>query len=218
MFKRNSIVYDINIICKVICTFLMMIAMILLKVPSVLVFLGIFFLGISLEFRKISIITMMGILLSILATFHPSIFWLPKIILFVTYLCLLKKITKASEMRYVLEVTLYKFQSKKITFRILYMIYFFKQLRKNMRILDRLRDEYGMVRDFFYMKFTLKKAWKKTKYEMKDLIMMNDLRFYNYSKNRAYTEKPKWEKWDTKYLLVHILVLIVFYICGRNIW
>ncbi len=218
MFKSNSIVYDINIICKVICTLFMLLSIILLKVPSVLVFLGIFFLGIGLEFRKISILSIIGILFSILATFYHSIFWLPKMILFITYLCLLKKITKAPELRYVLEVTLYKFQSKKVTFRILYMIYFFKQLRKNMRILDRLRDEYGMARDFFYLRFTFKKAWKKTKYEMKDLITMNDLRFYNYSKDRTYTEKPKWERWDTKYLLVHMLILIVFYAFGRNIW
>ena len=84
-----------------------------------------------------------------------------------------------------------------------------------MRILDRLRDEYGMARDFFYTRFSLKKAWKKTKYEMKEMIVMNDLRFYNYSKQRTYTEKPKWERWDTKFLFVHIMLSTLLIVFGR---
>lgn len=215
MFKSNSIVYDINIICKVLSVLCMLVTFIILKSPVFLVFLGLFFLIISLEFKKTAILAMIGILLSILSTFMLVIFWIPKTILFITYLCLVKRITNAAEMRYALEVTLYKFQSKKITFHILYFIYFFKQLRKNMRILDRLRDEYGMARDFFYLRFTLKKAWRKTKYEMKELIMMNDLRFYNFSKKRTYVEKPHWESWDTKYLFIHITLGVLFYIYGR---
>lgn len=215
MFKSNSIVYDINIICKVISILCMLVTFIILKSQVFLVFLGVFFLVIALEFKKTAILTMIGILLAILSTFIPAIFWIPKIILFIAYLCLVKRITNAAEMRYALEVTLYKFQSKKITFHILYFIYFFKQLRKNMRILDRLRDEYGMARDFFYIRFTLKKAWKKTKYEMKELITMNDLRFYNFSNKRTYVEKPRWESWDTKYLFVHIVLGVLFYIYGR---
>lgn len=215
MFKSNSIVYDINIICKVISILCMLVTFIILKSQVFLVFLGVFFLVIALEFKKTAILTMIGILLAILSTFIPAIFWIPKIILFIAYLCLVKRITNAAEMRYALEVTLYKFQSKKVTFHILYFIYFFKQLRKNMRILDRLRDEYGMARDFFYIRFTLKKAWKKTKYEMKELITMNDLRFYNFSNKRTYVEKPRWESWDTKYLFVHIVLGVLFYIYGR---
>jgi len=215
MFKKNSMVYDINIICKLICALLMMVSFILIKIPSVTVFLGIFFLGTCLEFRKITILNMIGVLLAILSTFHPSFFWLAKIVIYLSYLCLLKKITEASEFRYLLEVTLYKFQSKKITFRILYCIYFFKQLRKNMKILDRLRDEYGMARDFFYTRFSFKKAWKKTKYEMKEMIVMNDLRFYNYSKRRTYTEKPRWERWDTKYLFCHLIIFVLLFVFGR---
>ena len=190
MFKENSIVYDMNIICKLICALLMLVTLIFIKIPTIIVFLGIFFLGIGLEFRKITVLNMVGVLIAILSTFYPSLLWVTKLLIYLSYLCLFKKITKASEFRYLLEVTLYKFQSKKITFRILYCIYFFKQLRKNIKILDRLRDEYGMARDFFYTRFSLKKSWKKTKYEMKELIIMNDLRFYNYSNKRTYTEKP----------------------------
>lgn len=215
MFKENSIVYDMNIICKLICALLMLVTLIFIKVPTIIVFLGIFFLGIGLEFRKITVLNMVGVLIAILSTFYPSLLWVTKLLIYLSYLCLFKKITKASEFRYLLEVTLYKFQSKKITFRILYCIYFFKQLRKNIKILDRLRDEYGMARDFFYTRFSLKKSWKKTKYEMKELIIMNDLRFYNYSNKRTYTEKPRWERWDIKYLFFHIVLSTLLFIFGR---
>ena len=50
---------------------------------------------------------------------------------------------------------------------------------------------------------------------MKEFIMMNDLRFYNYSKERTYIEKITWERWDTKYLLFHILIFIVTFLLGR---
>ena len=158
---------------------------------------------------------MIAILFAIAANFIEGILWLPKLILLLVYLLLVKKFTKTSELRYLLEVTLYKFQSKQITFKILNIIYFFKQLRKNINIFDRLRDEYGMAKDFFYIRFSFKKAWKKTRYEMKEFIMMNDLRFYNYSKERTYIEKITWERWDTKYLLFHILIFIVTFLLGR---
>ncbi len=215
MFKSNSMIYDINIICKVLCILLMMLDIILLKNTTVLVFLGLILLGISLESKKISILVMIGILFSIASTFYTSIFGISKAIILIAYLCIIKKITNASEMRYLLEVTLYKFQSKRITFRTIYVIYFYKQFKKNMKILERLREEYGMARDFFYIGFTIKKAWKKTKYEMKEIITMNDLRFYNFSKQRSYIEKPRWESWDSKYLFIHLTITIVLLIYGR---
>lgn len=215
MFKSSSIVYDINIICKILSIILMITSLTLLKSPVFLVFIGLFFLVTTLEFKKISILAMIGTFLSILATFYSPILFFSKLILLLIYMCLVKKITSAAEMRYILEITLYKFQSKKITFYILYIIYFFKQLKKNVKILDRLRDEYGMVRDLFYIRYSLRKAWKKTKYEMRELIQMNNLRFYNFSKQRTYVEKPKWESWDTKYLLIHLVFTVLICIYGR---
>lgn len=215
MFKKDSIFYDINSICKMICVLILLIAFLLLKQPPFLVFIGIFLWVISLEFKKTSILSMVGILLSIVASFYPQFLWIPKILLFCIYLSLVKKLTNPTQLRYMLEVTLYKFQSKKITFHILYLIYFFRHIKENMKVLDRLREEYGMRKDLFYFCFSLKKAWKKSKYEMNDLITMNSIRFYNYSKKRTYVEKPTWERWDTKYLLFHIMIFIVIYMYGR---
>ncbi len=215
MFKKDSIFYDINSICKMLCVFLFLLTLLLLKQPPFLVLIGIFLWVISLEFRKTNLATMIGILLAIGASFEPKILWIPKILFFCVYLSLVKKLTNPTQLRYMLEVTLYKFQSKKITFRILYMIYFFRHIKENMKVLDRLREEYGMRKDFFYFRFSLKKAWKKSKYEMEDLITMNTIRFYNYSKKRTYVEKPTWERWDTKYLLFHIMIFAVIYLYGR---
>ncbi len=215
MFKSNSIIYDINILSKAISLILVIISLIALQQPTFLVAFGLITLIIAFPLKNTSVIAMIAILFAIAANFIEGILWLPKLILLLVYLLLVKKFTKTSELRYLLEVTLYKFQSKQITFKILNIIYFFKQLRKNINIFDRLRDEYGMAKDFFYIRFSFKKAWKKTRYEMKEFIMMNDLRFYNYSKERTYIEKITWERWDTKYLLFHILIFIVTFLLGR---
>ena len=137
-----------------------------------------------------------------------------KLITILVYILIIKKITNSQELRYVLEVTLYKFQSKKITFHILYFMYFFKYLKKNIKLMNNLREDYGMEKDWNYRKFALKKAYDKTKYEIKELMMMNEIRFYNYSSTRTYIEKTNWESWDTKYLMFHILVFIFILIYG----
>lgn len=215
MFKSNSIIYDINIVSKAISLIIVVVSLIVLNQPTFLVALGLVSLVISFPFKNTSVISMIAVLFAIITNFVEGILWIPKVILLLVYLLLIKKFTKASELRYLLEVTLYKFQSKQITFKILNMIYFFKQLRRNINIFDRLRDEYGMAKDSFYIRFSFKKAWKKTKYEMKEFIMMNDLRFYSYSKERTYIEKTTWERWDTKYLLFHILILAITIVLGR---
>lgn len=215
MFKNNSIIYDINIVSKAISLIPVIVSLIVLHQPTFLVALGLISLVIAFPFKNTSVIAMITVLFAIIANFVEGILWIPKLILLLVYLLIVKKFTKASEFRYLLEVTLYKFQSKQITFKILNKIYFYKQLRKNINIFDRLRDEYGMAKDSFYIWFSFKKAWKKTKYEMKEFIMMNDLRFYSYSKERTYIEKITWESWDTKYLLFHILILAVTIVLGR---
>ena len=87
-------------------------------------------------------------------------------------------------------------------------------MKKNYKVLGVLRNEYGIKKDWFYLKFSWKKAYHKTKYEMKEFLTMNNLRFYNYSSKRTYLDKPTWERWDTGYLLFHILLLAFIIIYG----
>ncbi|HIT21558.1 MAG TPA: hypothetical protein IAB56_01115 [Candidatus Scybalousia intestinigallinarum] len=214
MFKKDSLLYEVNIISKLISSLLVIISLLFLNSTALIVLVSVILCFLSLEFKFISKVGIIGVLLSILATFYPQFLGITKFIIFIEYIMLIKKVTDSSELRYILEVTLYKFQSKKITYHILYIIYFFRYLKKNMKLLDNLREDYAIEKDFFYIRFSLKKALAKTKHEIHDLMEINELRFYNYTSKRTYIERPTWEKWDTNYLLFHIAVLIFAIIYG----
>lgn len=214
MFNKDSILYQVNVISKFIGVILLLISLMVLKTPGFVVLTSIILLSLSVSFRYTFRYSILSLLITILASFFPQIMWMSKIFIFINYLILIKKLTKAVDLRYILEVTLYKFQSKKITYRILYLIYFFKYLKLNHKVLSKLRDEYGIKKDLFYFKFSWKKAYQRTKYEMKEFLTMNNLRFYNLSSKRTYVEQPTWERWDTGYVLFHILLLIFIIIYG----
>ncbi len=214
MFKKDSLLYEVNIISKLISSLLVIVSLLFLHSSALIVLISVVLCFLSLEFKFISKVGIFGVLLSILTTFYPQFMGITKFIIFMEYIMLIKKVTDSSELRYILEVTLYKFQSKKITYHILYIIYFFRYLKKNMRLLDNLREDYAIEKDFFYIRFSLKKAYAKTKHEIRDLMEINQLRFYNYTSKRTYIEKPTWEKWDTNYLLFHIAVLVFMIIYG----
>lgn len=214
MFNKDSILYQVNIISKVTGIMLTLICIIMIKIPSFIVLLSVVLLIISFNYNFIFKYSVFNLIIAIIASFYPPLLWISKILLFINYIIIVKKITKASDLRYVLEVTLYKFQSRKITYRILYTIYYFKYLNRNYRLLGRLKDEYGIENDWFFIKFRWNKAKSKTKNEMNEFITMNSLRFYNYSKNRTYIEKPTWERWDNYYVIAHTILLIFIIIYG----
>ena len=214
MFNKDSILYQVNIISKFIGIILSLIGIIILKIPGFIVLISIVLLTLSISFKYTFRYSIISLIISIIASFFPQILWISKILIFINYLILIKKLTKAVDLRYILEVTLYKFQSKKITYKVLYLIYFFKYLKLNHKTLSKLRDEYGIKKDWFYFKFSWKKAYQKTKYEMSEFLIMNNLRFYNLSSKRTYLEKPTWERWDTLYVLFHILLLVFITIYG----
>lgn len=214
MFNKDSILYQVNIISKFIGIILSLIGIIILKIPGFIVLISIVLLTLSTSFKYTFRYSIISLIISIIASFFPQILWISKILIFINYLILIKKLTKAVDLRYILEVTLYKFQSKKITYKVLYLIYFFKYLKLNHKTLSKLRDEYGIKKDWFYFKFSWKKAYQKTKYEMSEFLIMNNLRFYNLSSKRTYLEKPTWERWDTLYVLFHILLLVFITIYG----
>lgn len=218
MYSRDSILYQVNIISKFIGIILALIGIILLKIPGFIVLISFILLVLSVQYKYTFRYSIITLVITIIASFYPQILWISKILIFINYLILIKKLTSTSELRYILEVTLYKFQSKKITYRILYIIYFTKYLKDNHKTYIKLWNEYGLKKDSFYYKFTWKKAYHKTKHEMKEFITMNDLRFYNYSSSRTYLERPTWESWDSGYVLFHLLILLFIIIYGGLLW
>ncbi len=216
MFNKNSIIKEVNIINKLVCYLLILIALIICREPIFIVFVNLTLLIITRQYSKLFKTNLVIMFLSILSIFFPQILWITKIGILIIYTVLLKKVTQTVELRYVLESTLYRFQSKKITYKILYAIYFIKYFKKNIERMLVLKDDYSMPLNYKLIKFIIKHAYNKTKNQMEIFIEVNKLRFYNDSKNRTYIEKKEtWESWDTNYLIAHIIIILLTVFYGR---
>ncbi|MCI5967192.1 MAG: hypothetical protein MRZ42_02250 [Tenericutes bacterium] len=216
MFNKNSIIKEVNIINKLVCYLLILIALIICREPIFIVFVNLTLLIITRQYSKLFKTNLVIMFLSILSIFFPQILWITKIGILIIYTVLLKKVTQTVELRYVLESTLYRFQSKKITYKILYAIYFIKYFKKNIERMLVLKDDYSMPLNYKLIKFIIKHAYNKTKNQMEIFIEVNKLRFYNDSKNRTYIErKETWESWDTNYLIAHIIIMLLTVFYGR---
>jgi len=215
MFSDNSILKEVNIINKVICFIIVLVSLVLCDDPVFMLFVDIFLLLITREYKKIFKVTVISAFFTILSVFYSQFLWITKVLMLIIYFMLLQRVTKAIELRYVLEYTLYRFKSKKITYRILYGIYFIKYYKDNLIRLFLLKDDYGLKFDFSLIKFILIKSFYKTKYQLTELMEINKLRFYNYYKDRSYIEKISWESWDVNYNIYHIIILLLTYFYGR---
>lgn len=215
MYNDNSILNEVNILNKFFCYLLVIICLLICNESIFLLLINLVYLLITKQYQNLFKINIVNTVILILCMFFPQFLWITKIITLIIYTILLKKVTKATELRYILESTLYRFQSKKLTYRILYFIYFVKIYKNNIKKMLILKDDYKIKINFDFIKFTLKKSYKKTKIELNNLMEINKLRFYNYSKERTYVEKPTWETWDTSYLISHIIIFLFTLFYGR---
>lgn len=216
MFNNNSIINEVNVINKLVCYLLVVLALIICKQPIFMMFVGLTLLIITRQYRRLFKTNLIVMILSLLAIFFPQILWITKLIILIIYTILLKKVTKTIELRYLLESTLYRFQTKRITYRILYIVYFIKYFKQNIKKMLLLKDDYSMKLNSKLIKFIIKNSYYKTKNQMETFIEVNKLRFYNDSKNKTYIEKKEiWESWDTNYLVFHIIILLLTCFYGR---
>lgn len=215
MFNENSIINEVNVINKVICYLLVIICLFICNEPIFLLFVDIILLLITKQYLFLFKINVINTFFLVFNIFFSQFLWITKILTLIIYTILLKKVTKAVELRYVLESTLYRFQSKKITYHILYIIYFIKYYKNYLKHLFILKDDYGMKLNFEFTKFIIIKSYQKTKLVLDNLMEINKFRFYNYSKERTYIEKPTWESWDTNYLISHIIIFLLTVFYGR---
>ena len=215
MFSDTSILKEVNILNKFIC-FLMVITMfIVIKDITFLIVIDSFFLLMTKEYKNIFIYNNIITLFLILSIFYSPLLWINKIMLLVLYLIMLKKVTKSSELRYLIEVSLYRFKNKKITYRLFYFIYFIKNFKEHFKRMLVLKDDYLIRLNPKFLMFIIKESYKSAKRKRKDFIEINSMRFYNYSSNRTYIEKNTWESWDSTYLITHIIILVITFIYGR---
>lgn len=215
MFNDNSILKEVNIINKVICFLLVLVSLIICNDAIFLLFVDLFLMFVTREDSNLFKITIVNIFFTIISIFFSQFLWISKILVLITYFVLLKKVTKAIELRYVLEYTLYRFKNKRITYRVLYVIYFVKYYKDNLVNLFLLKDDYGLTYSFSLIKFIVVKSFYKTKNKLNELMEINKLRFYNYYKNRTYIEKITWESWDVNYMIYHIIILLLTIFYGR---
>lgn len=215
MFNDTSIIKEVNILNKVICYLLILLSIIICKDLVLLLIFDIFLLLVTKEYKNLFRFNILLTVLIILNIFFPHFLWIIKIFMLVIYTILLKKVTKLVELRYVIEVTFYRFQTKKITYRIFYMIYFLKSFNKNFKRMLLLKDDYEMKIDIKFLIFIIRQSYIKAKLTKEEFLEINNMRFYNYSGNRTYMEKNTWESWDTTYLVCHVLITLIIFIYGR---
>jgi len=215
MFDDTSIIKEVNILNKVLCYILVLIMLIVGKDPIYILIVDMFFLLLTKSFKKMFITNILLTGLVVLNIFFPHFLWIIKILFLVLYILLLKKVTKLSELRYVIEVTLYRFKNKKITYRLFYFIYFLKNFNNNIKRMLVLKDDYLIKLDFKFLYFIIKESYKKAKAARREFVVINSMRFYNYSEKRTYIEKITWESWDNTYLISHIIILVLTFFYGR---
>lgn len=215
MFSDTSIIKEVNILNKVLCYIMVLIMLIICKDSIYILIADIFFLLLTKNFKKMFISNIALTVLVILNIFYPHLLWIIKPFFLVLYTILLKKVTKLSELRYVIEVTLYRFKNKKITYKLFYIIYFIKKFNKNIKKMLILKDDYLIKLNFSFLIFIIRESYKKAKIAKKDFVVVNSMRFYNYSTKRTYIEKITWESWDNTYLVSHIIILILTFFYGR---
>ncbi len=215
MFSETSIIKQVNILAKVICYLLVFIMMIIVKDPKFLLFIDVFFLLVTKKFDKLFIFNIILTVLIILNIFYPHFMWINKLSLLVLYTILLLKVTKLIDLRYILERTLYKSNNKKLTYKLLYSIYFINNFNSHFKRMLLLKDDYSMKLDINLLIFIIKQSYIKAKLSKIDFIELNNMRFYNYSKERTSIDKTTWESWDTNYVLCHIIVLFISIFYGR---
>ena len=215
MFNTDSIIKEVNIMNKVICYAIVLFSLLVCKDSIFIIFVNLFLLLITKQYPNLFKINIFITAIALLTIVYPQILWISKLGILIIYTALLKKVTRSIELRYILESTLYRFQQKQITYKILCSIYFGQYFKNNLKRLMILKDDYGLNYSIHFVSFIIKKAYYKTKEQMKDFMQINKLRFYNDSKKRTYMEKPTWETWDTNYLLIHIIFALLTCFYGR---
>ena len=215
MFSDTSIIKEVNIINKTVCFLLVLIMLILGNSSTYIIFVDMFFLLLTKNYKKLFIFNILLTILILLNIYYPHFLWIIKICFLIIYILLLKRVTKLAELRYVIEVTFYRFKNKKVTYKLFYLIYFFINFNKNMKRMLILKDDYKIRLDPKFLFFILKQSYVKAKLAKYDFVVMNSERFYNYSENRTYIEKLSWESWDNTYLVSHIIILLLTYFYGR---
>lgn len=215
MYNQESIIFDINMVTKLICY----IVFILFTIINNNIFLFLLIeLLILIESRKEKLFFEFN---SILIVFLIIAFLLSRILPFVkigiiiSYTYLLTKVVNISQLRYLIEISFYKYRNNKLTKLFLSLMYYFKYIKVYIKKYTNLRIEYGFSSSCWYTGYTIKQAHQLTLRKIKELVKINEIRFYNYYNKKTYLEQIKFESWDYLYIIIHIILIIISLLIRR---
>lgn len=212
MYNKESIIFDINMITKLICYTLFILLVIINNNTFIFLLIEILILIESRKeeyFFKFNIISVIILLISLSL---PNLLFIPKIVILTSYTYLLTKVININQLRYLIEMSFYKHRNNKITKLFLETIYYFKYLKLYMKKYITLENEYAFQLSYRYK---VHKANKLTRSKTRELIKINEIRFYNYYNKKTYLEKIEFESWDYMYLIIHIILLTISVIIRR---
>lgn len=215
MYNGESIIYDINMITKLVCYLLFAILMLITNNIFVLILVSAITIIETTDNKYFFYLNIISGIMILIGCFFSSILFIPKIILFLTYTYLLTKVTNLGQLRYLIEITFYKYKNNKLTKLFLMIMYYFKYIKIYILKYVNLRKSYGFSPSLWYTKFSLENANKLTIIKIKELVKINEIRFYNYHSKKTYLEKIKFESWDYIYLSIHTLLVIISILARR---
>lgn len=214
MFK-HTLLDSVNIFCKAIALYFFTISIIFIQDSVFFMIVSFFFFALLHRHRYTGMMSLIATLITIVAIFYPQLLWISKILILIVYVCLLTKFIHAPMIKYIFEKTFYRFQSRSFTTFIVTIIYFPGLLKKNWCKIDSVRKNYGLNEKKNYYMNLLKRVFRISVSELKEIVLLHKLRLYNCKKERTFVDEVHWEKWDTSYLCVHILFFLVVAVWGR---
>jgi len=209
MYSKGSNLKNINIISKFIGLLFTLSSIFITNNCYVFIIFSVLFILINKD-RKLSFILFIFTLIN----YFIDISVIVKLLFVLTYLDMFINVITFNEVRYFLEELFYKRNNKTLYF-FLYIIYFIKNMKNNIKKLFELNKSYGLKLDFDTFKFIMKQGYLKSKLETSKIMMIYKYRFYNLTNKKTYYEKDEIDSYDFKYILVYVIVFLLIYIYGR---
>ena len=97
MFNRDSILYQVNVISKMIGIILVILSLIFFKIPGFLVLISVILLILSYNFKYTFIYSIINLIIVIISSFYTPILWLSKLLIFINYLIIIKKVSTTAK-------------------------------------------------------------------------------------------------------------------------
>ena len=209
MYSKGSNLKNINIISKFIGLLFTLSSIFITNNCYVFIICSILFILINKD-RKLSIILTVISLIN----YFLDITFIVKLLFIFTYLDMFINVINFNEIRYFLEELFYKRNNKTLYF-CLYITYFIKNMKNNIKNLLDLNKSYGLKLDLDSYKFILKQGYLKSKLETNKIMMIYKYRIYNLTNKKTYYEKDEIDSYDFKYILVYVIIFLLIYIYGR---